>query len=310
MRRARRAGASTAVLACAGAILAGCAVSGPGASTSAAPAAPGSAGAGTASVVAAGSGTPGGSAAPALPACVGGELPTIDPGTLTIGTANPAMPPWYIDSPASGQGLESAVGYAVAEVLGYDPNEVAWVTVDRAGAVAGTVTGFDLDLNQFTAPDAGTPSADYSTGYFSVTDSLVVRSGTPLPSAAADLKDLTIAAVTGSSGSSTVQRVAGSPPTGYPGEQQALADLRAGAVAGVVLATPVALEAVAADPTLDLVGELPADPTVQPQQFKALLPKGSELTGCVSAAFDRLRVEGTLDSLAGQWVDSLVPELP
>jgi polar amino acid transport system substrate-binding protein len=48
---------------------------------------------------------------------------------------------------------------------------------------------------------------------------------------------------------------------------------------------------------------------VQPDQFKVLLPKGSVLIGCVSAAVDRLRVEGTLEQLARTWVDPQVPVL-
>ena len=65
----------------------------------------------------------------------------------------------------------------------------------------------------------------------------------------------------------------------------------------------------AVDPALLLVGQLPTDPRVQPDQFKVLLAKGSVLTGCVSAAVDRLRVEGNLEQLAHQWIDPQVPEL-
>ncbi len=51
-------------------------------------------------------------------------------GTLTIGTDNPAYPPWYaggapkgstwkINDPNNGKGFESAVAYAVAKQLGF-----------------------------------------------------------------------------------------------------------------------------------------------------------------------------------------------
>jgi polar amino acid transport system substrate-binding protein len=246
-----------------------------------------------------------------LPDCTGGGLPTLTPGILTVGTAAPPTSPWYAgDSPSSGEGLESAVAYALAGALDYGPDQVTWAVVDRAAAAAGTVGGFDFDLNQFTAPDAGTPTADYSTGYFSVTDTLVVRrSEWAPPTTAAAIKGLTLGAVTGSPGESAVRLVAGISPTAFAGDQQALDGLRAGTVGGVVMPTPAALAAVAEDPTLAVVGQLPTDPSIQPNQFKVLLPKDSALTGYVSSAVDRLRVEGTLTDLAEQWLDPLVPEL-
>src|SRR5213593_2966736 len=56
--------------------------------------------------------------------------PTVKSGQLTIGTDNPAYPPWFgggtpkgskwkINDPASGKGFESAVAYAVATKLGF-----------------------------------------------------------------------------------------------------------------------------------------------------------------------------------------------
>lgn len=295
-----------AVLA-AGALLAGCAAPGGGVASTAGMAPPGSAQAGQAAPGTSAAGTP----APPLPACADRALPTLTPGTLTVGTGSPTATPWFVgESPATGQGLESAVAYAIAQALGYGPDAVAWSVVDRAKAGAGTAGGFDFDLNQFTAPDAGTATADYSTGYFALTDTLVTRApAVSATSAAQALQGTSAAAVTGSSGASAVKRVAGKDAVLFPDQKQALAALSAGSVAGVVLSTPAALTAVAADPTLAIVGQLPSDPEIQPEQFKALLPKRSALTGCVSAAIDRLRVEGTLEQLAERWVDPVAPQL-
>ena len=54
----------------------------------------------------------------------------LNDGTLTIGTDNPAYPPWFgggspkgskwkINDPSTGKGFESAVAYAVAKQLGF-----------------------------------------------------------------------------------------------------------------------------------------------------------------------------------------------
>ena len=293
---------SLATALCAGLVLTGCASAVNGAAGSSA---------GPISVSASTRPTPaGGTTAPALPDCTNGTLPMVTPGTITIGTESPGRSPWYQGDPRSAQGLEPAVGYAIAQVLGFDHDHVTWAVVDRAKASAGTATGFDVDLNQFTAPDAGTATADFSTGYFAVTDTLVTRQGdAAAPNSTATLTGARLGTVSGTSSTENVNRVNGTAPTSFAGSQQALDALATGAVAGVVLPTPDALAAAQADPALSLAGQLPSDPQLQPEQFKVLLPKGSALTGCVSAAVDRLRVEGTLQQLAGQWIDSQVPPL-
>jgi polar amino acid transport system substrate-binding protein len=251
--------------------------------------------------------TAAGTTAPALPECTGGALPTVTDGMLTFGTGSPALEPWFAGDPASGQGLESAVATEVAGVLGYQSDQVSWVQVDRAEAVSGGATGFDLALDQFTAAESAT-TVDYSTGYFPVTEVLVMRAGTPAPTLAA-LGALRVGAVGGAPGGSLVMSAATVTPTGYPDESGALTALTTGEVDGVLLPIQDALAAARADPAVAVVGQLPVDPQTQPEQFRALLPGGSALTGCVSAAIDRLRVEGALDALATQWVTPLVPVL-
>jgi polar amino acid transport system substrate-binding protein len=82
-------------------------------------------------------------ASPAVPAtpvpiCAKQALTLVKPGTLTVGTDNPAYPPWFggsaghgwkVSDPTSGKGYESAVAYAVAQTLGFSPSEVSWTYV-------------------------------------------------------------------------------------------------------------------------------------------------------------------------------------
>ena len=60
--------------------------------------------------------------------CAKADLPLVNAGQLTVGTDNPAFPPWFggpekspwkVSDPRSGQGYESAVTYAVAGKLGF-----------------------------------------------------------------------------------------------------------------------------------------------------------------------------------------------
>ena len=65
-------------------------------------------------------------------ACAAANLTLVAPGKLTIGTDNPAYPPYYAENadgtktdpwelgdPTNGQGFESAFAYALADQLGF-----------------------------------------------------------------------------------------------------------------------------------------------------------------------------------------------
>ena len=71
------------------------------------------------------------------PECATELLPTKTEGVLTIGVDNPAYPPWYVgdppegsdwafSDPTAGEGYEGATVQALAEVLGFTPEQVAW----------------------------------------------------------------------------------------------------------------------------------------------------------------------------------------
>ena len=244
---------------------------------------------------------------PALPTCNGKNVTTVSRGVLTIATGSPAESPWFVgDDPASGRGLEAAVASAIAGGLGFPSDHVRWTRVDRREASAGRTTNFDLDLDQFTAPDPGTTTADYSTGYYSITDSVLVPAGTSKPSSVAEIHKLGLGNAPGAGASSSVSDV---PRRGFVSDEAAVAAMMSHSIQGVVMPTPAALAAAAHNPDLVVAGQLPSDPNAQPDQFKALLPKGSALTGCVSATIDRLRAEGTLDTLAATWVSPMAPPL-
>src|SRR5688500_8173021 len=82
------------------------------------------------------------SASPSPDACAKDSLAVVEPGKLTLGTDNPAYPPyfaeneggtktdpWELGDPTNGKGFESAVGYAIAEQLGFTKDEVVWTVV-------------------------------------------------------------------------------------------------------------------------------------------------------------------------------------
>ena len=89
------------------------------------------------------------------------SCPTVKDGQLTIGTDNPAYPPWFaggspkgsqwkINDPSTGKGYESAVAYAIAKRLGYSKSQVKWVYEPFNKAFAPGSKNFDFDINQIS----------------------------------------------------------------------------------------------------------------------------------------------------------------
>ena len=83
---------------------------------------------------------------------------------------------------------------------------------------------------------------------------------------------------------------------------QAVQALKNGQIDGIVVDLPTAyyMAAVQLDDGI-IVGQLPL-PDGEPEQFGAVLSKGSPLTSCVSTAVDALREDGVLDQIGQQWL--------
>jgi len=87
--------------------------------------------------------------------CSPESLATVEAGTLTIATGEPAYYPWVIDDkPESGEGFEAAVAYAVAQELGYDASAVKWVRTSFDAAIAPGPKTFDFNLQQYSITES------------------------------------------------------------------------------------------------------------------------------------------------------------
>src|SRR6185437_3464928 len=135
---------------------------------------------------------PAAAAAPAA-ACSKASLNLVSDGKLTIGTDNPAYPPWYaggspkgsswkINDPSTGKGYESAVAYAIAKQLGFGKSQVKWTYVPFNKAFAPGSKKFDFDINQISYTPARAKVVDFSTSYYDVNQAIVVNKGTKIAS--------------------------------------------------------------------------------------------------------------------------------
>src|SRR5438874_8613846 len=114
--------------------------------------------------------------------CAKADLNLVNAGQLTVGTDNPAYPPWFggnqkapwkVSDPYSGKGFESAVAYAVAGKLGLAKTDVKWVVVPFNTSFAPGPKKFDFDMNEISYTPARAKVVDFSDSYYNVNQATV-----------------------------------------------------------------------------------------------------------------------------------------
>lgn len=247
--------------------------------------------------------------------CDPASMKTKTAGTLTIGTDKPAYEPWFVDDdPSNGKGYESAVAYAIADKLGYAKDKVTWVVAPFNTVIAPGEKAFDMDLNQVSISDERKNAVDFSSGYYDVRQAVITYKGSPIDgkTTVADLKDAKLGAQVGTTSYNAAKdQIAPSQEVAvFDTNDLAVQALQNKQIDGIVADLPTAFYMTAAQ--LDdgvIVGQLPNTGST-PEQFGAVLDKGSPLTACISQAVDALRADGTLDTLVAQWLSTQgAPEL-
>jgi len=234
------------------------------------------------------------------------SVTTVSAGKLTIGTGQPAYSPWVLnDKPESGEGFEAAVAYAVADKLGFKKADVVWVRTTFDQAIAPGPKNFDFNLQQYSITDERKKTVDFSSAYYSTTQTVITVKGTKAAAAKsiADLQLVLLGAQTGTTSYAAITDVI--KPTqkalAFNSNSDAVAALKNGQVDALVLDLPTALYETAVDLSNGLiVGQLPT--AAKGDEFGLVLDKGSKLTATVTAAVDALRADGTLAKLEEKWL--------
>lgn len=262
--------------------------------------------------------------APTLDACATGNLVLTTAGKVTIGTDNPAFPPYfsireggntppwedlgYTGDPTTGEGFESAVAYAIAKQLGFTAEQVAWVVVPFTNSYAPGPKTFDFDINQISYTAARAQAVDMSDGYYSLNQAVVALKDNAAASAKsiADLAKSKFGAQLGTTSYQTITDVI-KPTTEasvYDTNDLAIEALKAKQIDAIVVDLPTAdfiTNVQIENGAAAIVGQLqPAAGT--DEHFSLVLAKGSPLTACVNAAIAALKSAGTLDQLASTWL--------
>lgn len=230
----------------------------------------------------------------------------ITPGKLTIATGDIAYEPYVVgDDPASGEGFEAAIAYAIAEKLGFEHDDVEWVRTSFEAAIAPGPKNFDFNIQQYTITDERKQAVDFSSPYYSASQAVVAIEGGAADGVdtIAGLKDLTLGAMAGSTSAQTIEEVIDPnvEPLLYASNEDAVAAFNAGQFDAFVIDLPTAYLATAL--YIDnsyIVGELPAGGVAD--EWGVVLAKDSPLTERVSEAVDELREDGTLAAITDEWL--------
>jgi len=250
--------------------------------------------------------------------CAKDSLQLVNEGKLTIGTDNPAYPPWFggtpqngwkISDPASGKGFESAVAYAVAKEMGFTNDEVEWTVVPFNNSFKPGPKDFDFDINQISYTPKRAEAVDFSDSYYDVNQSVVALKDSKIANVTtlAELKDATLGAPVGTTSYDYITEniQPSSQPQVYDTLDAGVAALKAKQIDGLVVDLPTAFFVTAVQvPNGKIVGQFP---TIGSQEyFGMVLAKDSPLTECVNEALAHLKDGGELAQIQQTWLSDKV----
>jgi polar amino acid transport system substrate-binding protein len=254
-------------------------------------------------------------AAAAIPGCAPAQLNLVEEGQLTVGTDNPAFPPWFgggeknkpwkINDPSTGKGYESAVAYAVAKQLGFTRAQVKWIYVPFARSYAPGRKAFDFDINQISYTPERARVVTFSQSYYDVRQSIVVRKGTPIANVRSinGLRRYKLGAQIGTTSYQyIVNRIRpDEQPAAFPQNTGAINALKNGQIDGLVVDLPTAFFVTAVQvPNSKVLGQFPAQRGGE--YFGMVFQKGNPLAGCVNRALARIKRNGTLRAIERIWL--------
>jgi polar amino acid transport system substrate-binding protein len=262
--------------------------------------------------------TTGGTAVTA--SCAKADLNTVADGKITVGTDNPAYPPWFagqpakgskwkISDPTSGKGFESAVAFAVAKQLGFPKSDVVWTYVPFTRSYAPGKKSFDFDINEISVTPARAKVVDFSNSYYDVNQAVVVNKGTPIANVktVAGLRKYKFGVQIGTTSYNAIVNdiKPSSKPSVYDTNDKAVFALKSKQIDALVVDLPTAFYVTAVQvPNSRILGQLATKPGGE--HFGMVLAKGSPLTACVNQALAKMKANGALRAIQTLWLSKIV----
>lgn len=240
---------------------------------------------------------------------------------LTIATDQPVFQPWFggtgtysdweadpdfgIGNPASGEGYESEVAYAIADLLGFSTDQVTWVPLGFNESYKPGPKDFDFYIGQVEYLPERAEAVTFSDGYYDVSQALVTKKSSPLADATtvAELKPYKLGAQEGTTSLNAIEELIqpDQEPSVYNQSVDVIQALVNDQIDAYVVDAPTAYVNVLIEEgglkNGVVVGQFPAE-----GEFGLVLDLGSTLVGCLNIAIGELKADGTLAALEEQYL--------
>jgi polar amino acid transport system substrate-binding protein len=248
-------------------------------------------------------------------------------GSLTIGTDQPVFQPWFggkgkyedweanpgfgIGNPASGEGYESEVSYAIAELMGFSDDDVVWTPLGFNESYKPGAKDFDFYIGQVAILPERAEAVTFSDGYYHASQALVAKKGTPIADATTveELKTYKLGAQVGTTSFNELEEVV-QPEQNIAVFNQSVDVIQAlnnGQIDGYVVDAPTAYVNVLIEEVENgvVVGQFGGEG----EDFGLVFDQGNTLVDCVNIAIGELDADGTLAALEEQYLgDVTFPE--
>jgi polar amino acid transport system substrate-binding protein len=234
------------------------------------------------------------------------------PGQLTVGTGDPVYPPWMLNNdPAGGEGFENGLVYALAEEMGFTPDQVVWVSQTFDQAIAPGAKPYDFGIQQISVTEARAEIVTFSQVYYQPQKAVIALPGTAAETATSfeDLRALRWGAVIGTTDNDYLVNILGIEDAAIYNEQVGVFQaLQAGQIDATLAALPTALFVTAVQvPDASIVALLPAD--ANDRGHGLLFEFGNPLVEWVDEALTAIIARGVVDELVATYLVA-DPDLP
>jgi polar amino acid transport system substrate-binding protein len=243
--------------------------------------------------------------------CAVDRLPLQTEGQLTIGTDSPAFPPYFVDDdPTNGKGFESAVAYAVADEMGFTPDQVEWVVVPFNSSYRPGAKDFDFDINQISITAKRAEAVTFSEGYYTASQAIITLKDSEYADATSldEFADARLGAQVATTSLEAIETEIqpSQQPQIFDSTNDAKQALLNEQVDAIVADLPTAFYITAVEiPQGTVVGQFEVT-SGETEEFGLLMEKGSELAPCVDLALATLKENGTLDQIEQRWMSDVV----
>jgi len=225
------------------------------------------------------------------------KLHTVKPGVLTIKADVPSAGWWNGDTvEAIDDGYEFCLAAEMAHLSGLKRVQLQNVSFDKL--VSGTLTDYDLSLDEISITPERQKIVDFSTPYYNSSVGVLVKDGAKVT--ADDLRSGKIAVKQGTAAQQWVRDVLkpAAAPRVYPGDAEALAGLVSGQVDAYLQDVAIELgQAKQSGGQVKVAGQYATG-----EAYGAMLPKGSANTATVDKMIAQLKSAGYLDELSKQFL--------